>query len=224
MKEQILRLCKRLKQFTLDEITTITELEQEEIKPILEEFVKENKLSKINGQYLYKKKENIISKYQTFQYFSKDKIDLVIRCFCSDIPTTKVVNITGICHTTIENFYNIFRKTIYERQFSNLKNLYAQNKQKYRRRNFFGNLKMYFYIYENIVYVTKNPLTPNSDELPAKKDRLDFKKIYCYIRRQIESHVKNKTNLEHKIAEVLWRRNKSFTELYDDLKKFLFIE
>ena len=44
MKERILRLCKRLDKFLLDEIEMVSELETEELIPILSELKNENKL------------------------------------------------------------------------------------------------------------------------------------------------------------------------------------
>ena len=49
----------------------------------------------------------------------------------------------------------------------------------------------------------------------------EFKKIYSYIRRDMESHIKNKTNLEHKIAESIWRRNTNYKFLYEDLTNLI---
>lgn len=51
MKDKVLRLCKRLDKFTLDEIGTISELNSEVLLPLLEMFVKNKKL--IKNVYIY---------------------------------------------------------------------------------------------------------------------------------------------------------------------------
>ena len=39
MKERILKLCKRLNKFSLDEIETISEIDSEELKPIIDVLI-----------------------------------------------------------------------------------------------------------------------------------------------------------------------------------------
>ena len=55
MKDKVLRLCKRLDKFTLDEIGTISELNSEVLLPLLEMFVKNKKLIKKGKIYQYNK-------------------------------------------------------------------------------------------------------------------------------------------------------------------------
>jgi len=54
----------------------------------------------------------------------------------------------------------------------------------------------------------------------TKEENKEFKKVYCYISRTL-IHNNNKYFLHHKIAEAIWRRNKSFEEMYSDIKKLL---
>ena len=60
MKERILKLCKRLNKFSLDEIETISETDSEELKPIIDSLILEKRLTYCDGTYYYNKK---IKKY-----------------------------------------------------------------------------------------------------------------------------------------------------------------
>lgn len=44
MKEQILKLCRRLDKFTIDNLLMITEMKTEEILPIVRELLTEGKI------------------------------------------------------------------------------------------------------------------------------------------------------------------------------------
>ena len=63
MKDKILQLCKRLNKFTLDEIATISEIPADNLLPVLNELICENKLSLENNIYSYQKKQNVSDKY-----------------------------------------------------------------------------------------------------------------------------------------------------------------
>ena len=221
MKDKILQLCKRLNKFTLDEISTISEIAADDLLPIVHELISENKLTKNQKQYIYCKQKTISTKYPAFQYYSKETINLIIRCFCSGISTTKTMNIVEICHSSVENFYKIFRKMLYERQLCLLKQYYCSRPQIHKTRRFFNEIDVYFYIYGNQVFVVEMPFKSKDAKLCTNTETQEFKKIYSYVRRDMESHIKNKTNLEHKIAESIWRRNKDYKCLYGDLTNLI---
>ena len=94
MKERILKLCKRLNKFSQADIETISGLNTDDVSPILYELLAENIIDEINGCYYYIKKPKQKTKENTvpeiFQYYSKENVELIIRCFCADIPTAKV--------------------------------------------------------------------------------------------------------------------------------------
>jgi hypothetical protein len=70
------------------------------------------------------------------------------------------------------------------------------------------------------LYVSKELLeAPNAEPFTNEQIR-EFKKIYSYLNR-VTSHNKNKQNLPHHIAEMIWRRNKSFEQLLFELKKLV---
>lgn len=219
MKDKILQLCKRLSKFTIDEISTISELAPDELLPIINELISENKLSQENGVYFYSKKQSISVKYSIFKYYPKVTIDLVSRCFCESISTTKVSNILSVGEDQVQKFYTIFRTIIYERQEKWLKNFYVQEPQNARHRKFFDQ-EIYLYIYNKQVFVSEILLQSPDDKPLDTNDKAEFSKIYCYLTRNL-THNQNTHNLNYKIAEILWRRNKNFNELYFDLKNNL---
>lgn len=219
MKERILRLCKRLSKFTLDEISTISEINLTELLPIINELTSEGKLLQENGVYFYSKKQSIFAKYSIFKYYPKVTIDLVSRCFCESISTTKVSNILSVGEDQVQKFYTIFRMLIYERQEKWLRNYYVQEPQNARRRKFFDQ-EVYLYIYNKQVFVSEILLQSPDDKPLNTNNKTEFSKIYCYLTRNL-THNKNAHNLNCKIAETLWRRNKNFNELYFDLKNNL---
>lgn len=219
MKERILRLCKRLSKFTLDEISTISEINLTELLPIINELTSEGKLSQENGVYFYSKKQSISAKYSIFKYYPKVTIDLVLRCFCESISTTKTSHIISMGEDQVQNFYTIFRMLIYERQEKRLKDFYIQEPQNARHRKFFDQ-EIYLYIYNKQVFVSEILLQSPDDKPLDTNDKAEFSKIYCYLTRNL-THNQNTHNLNYKIAEILWRRNKNFNELYFDLKNNL---
>lgn len=219
MKERILRLCKRLSKFTLDEISTISEINLTELLPIINELTSEGKLLQENGVYFYSKKQSIFVKYSIFKYYPKVTIDLVSRCFCESISTTKVSDILSVGEDQVQKFYTIFRTIIYERQEKWLKNFYVQEPQNARHRKFFDQ-EIYLYIYNKQVFVSEILLQSPDDKPLDTNDKAEFSKIYCYLTRNL-THNQNTHNLNYKIAEILWRRNKNFNELYFDLKNNL---
>ena len=51
MEEQILKLCKRLNKFTLENLEILSEIPKTELLPILSEFVDKNKLIKQENDF-----------------------------------------------------------------------------------------------------------------------------------------------------------------------------
>lgn len=219
MKDKILLLCKRLNRFTLDEISTISELAPHKLLPIINELISEGKLLQENGVYFYIKTQSISAKYSIFKYYSKVTIDLILKCFCESISTTKTSHIISMGEDQVQKFYTIFRMLIYKRQEKRLRNYYVQEPQNARRRKFFDQ-EVYLYIYNKQVFVSEILLQSPEDRPLNPNDKAEFSKIYCYLTRNL-THNQNAHNLNYKIAETLWRRNKNFNELYFDLKNNL---
>lgn len=219
MKDKILQLCKRLNKFTLNEIIIISEIPKGILLPILDELIVENKLLLENNIYSYLKKQTISKQYPIFKYYPKSTIDSVLRCFCESISTTKTSHILSIGEDQVQKFYTIFRTFIYERQEKCLRNFYAQEPQNARRRKFFDQ-EVYLYIYNKRVFVSEILLQSSCDKPLNVQAKAEFSKIYCYLTRNL-THNQNAHNLNYKIAETIWRRNKKFNELYSDLKNNL---
>ena len=219
MTERILQLCKRLHKFTLDEIATISEISTDKLLPILDELIVENKLYLENNVYYFKKKQNIFNQYPIFKYYPKTTIDMLLRCFCESVVTTKVSHILSIGEPQVQKFYTIFRTIIYNWQKKLLDNFYSNDPQNARHRVFFDK-EVYLYFYEGQVFISKNLLKSKKDKPLNSKNKAVFTTIYCYISRNL-THNQNVHNLEYKIAETLWRRGKDFKSLYSDLFTFI---
>ncbi len=215
MNDRILQLCRRLNKFTLDEIATISEISADNLLPVLNELICENKLSLENNIYSYKKKQKVSDKYSIFKYYPKATIDTILKCFCESIITTKVSHILSIGEPQVQKFYTIFRILIYDKQKRLLDNYYSKGPQNARHRTFF-NKEVYLYFYDRQVFISKNLLKSKNDKPLTAKNKADFTTIYCYISRSL-THNQNVHNLEYKIAETLWRRGKDFKSLYADL-------
>lgn len=216
MKGKILQLCKRLNKFTLDEIIIISEMLADDLLPILNAIISENKLLYKNGVYSYLKKQTVSDKYPILKYYPKATIDLVLKCFCESITTTKTSHILSMGEDQVQKIYTIFRKIIYEQQKKLLDSNYFKNPQNARHRIFFEK-EVYLYIYNHQVFISKTLLQSPNDKSLNSNDKAEFSKIYCYLARNL-THNQNKHNLEYKIAEILWHRNKKFDKLYLDLK------
>lgn len=225
MKERILKLCKRLNKFSLDEIATIVDdIDEIVLKLLLQTLVDEKFLIQQKETYFFNKNKSTRNYFlklpKVFMYHSKEEIDLIIKCFCAEIPSHKAAYLVPPNSSCIGDFYTTFRKLIYENQYKDLTQLYSKNPQQGRFRLFFKELKAYFYIYNHQVYVSQRLLKSNNETNFTKVEIAEFKKIYCYLSR-IESHNKHKANLCFHLAEKLWRRDKSFDFLYEDLKNLI---
>lgn len=214
-EKRILRLCRRLDKFTLDEISTIAEdVDESVLELLLLTLVQERKLSLKKGVYFYNKQ--ISKKPSILSFYSKQIIDTAIRCFCLSIPAYKVAKILDIGTDQSSKIYNIFRELIYEHQTKKLNFLYVKYPQQCRNRMFFDT-EFHFYIYDNQVFVSENLFQSPEEKAFTKSEEQEFKKVYSYLTR-FSSHNSNKVDLPQKLAEGIWRRNKEFGELYTDLK------
>lgn len=216
MKERVLKLCRRLDKFTLDEISTIAEdIDESVLELLLLTLVQEGKLTFRNGLYFYNK-QSFNKKYSILSYYPAKILDIVIRCFCLSIPAYKVKDIIAITESSTMQLYYIFRQLIYERQTKKLNFLYGKSPQQCRNRMFFDT-EFHFYIYNNQVFVSEKLFQSREEKIFTKPEIQEFKKVYSYLTR-FTSHNSNKVDLPQKLAEGIWRRNKEFKELYADLK------
>ena len=136
MEEQILKLCKRLKKFTLENLEILSEIPKTELLPILSKFVDENKLIKQENEYVFQKSKLPAQKYSIFKTYPAIINDIVLRCFCENINSIKTSHIVNIGEDQVQNFYTIFRTLIYQRQKQKLDFYYLKSPQKARHRKF----------------------------------------------------------------------------------------
>ena len=215
-ENRILRLCKRLDKFTLDEISTIAEdVDEAVLELLLLTLVQEGKLILRNDLYFYNK-QSFNKKYSILSYYPAKVLDIVIRCFCLSIPAYKTTQIVGIAESSTMQLYYIFRELIYERQTNKLKSLYDKSPQQGRNRIFYDE-EFSFYVYDNQVFVSENLFQSPEEKAFTKPEIQEFKKVYSYLTR-FTSHNSNKVDLPQKLAEGILRRNKEFNKLYLDLK------
>ena len=118
--KRILQLCRRLNKFTIDEIATISEIPADNLLAILNELISKNKLSLENNVYSYQKKQKVSDKYSIFKYYPKATIDVILKCFCELIITTKVSHILSIGEPQVQKFYTILRTFLYNIKDFNL--------------------------------------------------------------------------------------------------------
>ncbi len=108
MEEQILKLCKRVNKFTLENLEILSEVPKTELLPILSKFVDENKLIKQENEYIFQKNKVPVQKYSIFKTYPAIINDIVLRCFCENINSIKASNIANIGEDpNSKNLYNI---------------------------------------------------------------------------------------------------------------------
>ncbi len=227
MKDKLLSLCRRLKNFTREEILSYLEIEENMLDRGLLFLIEEGCIEKHKGVYSYVKSSTAQNNIKVqnknlhlmFQYHSQETIDLIIKLFCLKIPSQKAYHLVNLSQACIVGFYKEFRKLIYEQQLKILLNFFFEKPQIGRYRIFFEQYA-YFYIYNNQVFVTDKLLKGQNETSFNKAEIKEFKKVYCYLSR-IVSHNKNEVNLYHNLAEYIWRKERTFEDLYQDLKKNL---
>ena len=209
MRDRILRLCKRLDKFTIEEIVSIAEdIEESVLELMISTFVQERKLIQQGELFIYNKMIKKGNNYSLFKYYPPIIIDVVIKSFCVPIPAYKAALISGVGEVQAMKLYNIFRTAIYKRQYEKLIYLYKIDPQKSRNRMFF-NSKAYFYTYNDNIYVIDTRFKNENERIYTVKERKEFQKVYCYLSR-IVKHNKNETGLFLKLAEGIWRKDKVF--------------
>ena len=109
-ENKILKLCKRLKNCTLNDITQLMDIEPSVLEVILLFLINENKIQEKDGIYSVIEelptKNGIESKNLKlmFMYHSPETVDLIMRGFCAELPTIKVSYLTGVGDNCILRF------------------------------------------------------------------------------------------------------------------------
>lgn len=222
MKDQVLKLCKRLKKCTLEDIVQFMETEQPIIETVVLCLEQEGLIQEKNGiitpAYTKKIKGDILNKnlYLMFQYRSDEEIEIILKGFCLEISPQKLQHFISVKDKCICDYYFLFRKLIYERQIKELFRLFFEKPQIGKYRKFYEKYA-YFYVYNNQVFISDKLLRATLEKNYSKEEVREFKRMYCYLSR-IESHNINEKYMYFRLVEYIWRHEKSFEELYYDLK------
>lgn len=225
MKERILKLCKRLDKFTLEEIVTIAEdINEATIELALMYLVNEKRIIKKDNLYFYNKdfsKNNFHGKLpQFFQHHSKQEIDYIIKGFCADVEVLKMIDLFGYSKHVMNNFYQYFRTVIYEKQKDELLK-YFEKQSKLGQERVYMNTKVYLYLYNNKLYVSEKYLVAKDAKKHTNDERLEIKNIYLRSYRKVLSR-----SFAHRfhlhLAEEVWKYGKEVRKKYKLLKEILY--
>ena len=224
MKERILKLCKRLNKFSLDEIETISEIDLSELKPIIDGLIEEERLTYCDGTYYYNKR--VCKKQQTsklplfFEFHKKQDIEYIIRGFCTDIEVLKMIDLFGFSKHVMNNFYAYLRTVIYDRQYKELLK-YFDKCPKLPQERVYMNIKVYLYLYNHKLYVSEKYLVNKDAKKHKEQERLEIKNIYLRSYRKVLSRsYSHKFHLH--LAEEIWKYGKSFGEEFSLINRMLF--
>ncbi len=214
MQEQVLKLCKRLGKFTIDDILGFIDIDEDVLKTMFTLCPQ----IKQNGDIYNYIKNSIPRKEQPFffGYYSEECIREIQRCFCAEIEHYKIVYLLGKGTDSVDNFVGFFRQTIYEKQLEELQNHFKNNPKKPYEREFFEKI-FFFYFYDDRVFVSDKKLSPPVEKPHLKTEEQEFKRSIRLL-KDISPTIQGNTY----IAEAIWRRNKKFEELEFELKNLIF--
>lgn len=208
MKNKILKLAKRLETFRLEDIESIM---GDGIEGVLQELVEDGQLNLVGGIYSYKTKQNLPLPF-CFKFHSQEKIEMITKCFCAGVKSKQASFLLDIADATVQNFYKHFRQMIFERQLNTLKTHFEREPKIPKMRKFYE-IPIYFYLYDDELFVVDKPLKTKRKKLPhTKQESLRIKVLYSRLRRSI-SHSQMKQNLAQHVAEHIWRYEKTYTKL-----------
>ena len=209
MKNKILKLAKRLETFRLEDVESIT---GEGIEDVLQELVEDGQLNLVGEIYSYKTERNLPLPF-CFKFHSQGKIEMITKCFCAGVKSKQASFLLDIGDATMQNFYKHFRQMIYERQLNALKTHFEQEPKIAKMRKFYD-IPVYFYLYDDELFVVTKPLKTKQKKLPhTKEESLRIKVLYSRLRRSI-NHSQMKQKLAHHVAEHIWRYGKSNIQLF----------
>ena len=217
MKDKILKLCKRLKSFSIQDLSTILCISKDEIKTVLDELIKNNNVEVINGTYNYN--DMVTPSHQLpffFKLHTKEELNIIIKGFCSEIKTAQLAFIIETSDATIQKFNMYFRKIIYEKQLMELKVLFELNPKTPKMRTFYD-VAVYFYLYDNKLFVVDKPLKSKKETAHSKQESLHIKVLYSRLKRWI-NHSNQKKLMHHHIADGILRYGKT----PEEIMKFLY--
>ena len=206
MKDKILKFAKRLDKFKLEDIEGI--MGEDGVKEILQKLVADGRLDLVGEIYSYKEPVKHFSLPFCFKFHSQEKIEMITKCFCAGVKSKQASFLLVTGDATMQNFYKHFRQMIYERQLNALKTHFEQKPKIAKMRRFFD-IPVYFYLYDDELFVADKPLKIKRKKLPhTKEESLRIKVLYSRLRRSI-NHSQMKQNLAQHVAEHIWRYGKN---------------
>lgn len=225
MKDKILKLCRRLKKCTLNDLISYTEEAEDIVKTALVYLDNEGLIQEKDGNIYYLDSKSSKKELQKknidlmLEYRTPEETEIIIKGFCLEIPPQKLSHLIGVHANCVCRYYGVFRKMIYDRQFKLLLNSFAEKPQQGRYRKFYSQYA-YFYVYKNQVFVSEKLLRASLEKDFTKSEIREFKNMYCYLAR-VESHNINENYMFYRLAEYIWRRCREYQFLYRDLKENL---
>src|SRR5574344_2556965 len=229
---QIKQIAKRLSVFTSDDISVILETPEAELQSALTDLEKQNLLKFDGNSYFYiepvrPKPVRVREKTRSrkvcdinYQNYESDFINRVIAYFCADIESSKAAVLLGDRQNNIICIYGDFRKKIYEQQQNLLQAKFEQNPKMPSSREYLRT-NVWLYCYSKQVFVTTHSFQAKSEaKIHTKKEIAQIKLINCLLRRRFEKS-SNFSYVEHRVAEHIWRKNKNYSELVQDLTKLV---
>lgn len=232
LTSKIEKIAKKLAVFAVDDISIILDEPEEVIKKDLAEL-ESKKLLKFNGNsYAYiepikPKPVRIRERTRSrkfcdinYQNYESDFIRKVIEYFCANIESSKAAVLLNTSLKNVICIYGDFRKKIYEQQWEFLQAKIEQNPKKPSSREYLKT-NVWLYCYSKQVFVSSKALQVKSEaKIHTKKEISQIKMINCLLRRRFEKS-SNYSYVEHRIAEYIWRKDKKYSELVEDLAKLV---
>ena len=202
-------------------------MKSSKIEPILLQLENEGYIKRSDGEILYLGKNTVsngrIEKKDInlmFEYRTPEEKEIIIKGFCLEIPPQKLCELINLQTNCVCNYYAIFRKMIYDRQFKELLKEYDLSPQRGRYRKFYEKYA-YLYVYNRKVFVSDKLFKTDKKEKEFTKDEVrEFKITYSFLTR-VESHNTNEHYMYYRLAEYIWRRNKDYKILYEDLTNLI---
>lgn len=223
MMLKILKLAKRLNKLTFKEVALISECEADTLENLLDVLEREKRIKKSGEVYLYIPPKNFAQNRlqlpQKFQHHKKETIDMIIKCFCADINTDKTAKILEPQKSCIHNFNKFFREIIFKTQEEQLQKHFFNNPKIACKRTFFDKT-VYFYFYDNRLFISAKKLKDKNEKRHSDDYIKKLKIIYSRIKRQLDK-CSYKKYIHLHVAEQVWRNEKSFNDLYFELKSIL---
>ena len=232
---QIKKIAKKLSIFSIDDISIILDSSEDEITLAISELVGQNLLKPSGDKFIYiekvrekskrikttKKKIKNRNVYNVrYENYDRDFMQKIIALFCADVEPTKAGLFMNISYKRMVELFGDFKKKLYEKQLQDLLDKFMKQPKLPSSREYLRTC-VYLYCYAGQVFMTTKSLPSDKEsQIHSKADVANIKMINCLLRRRFEKSC-NLNYIEHRIAEYIWRKDKKYSELVQDLTKLL---